>query len=450
VSRRVGSGLAALESSSPRVWAAEATEWGAVASFRPLHALMDSPSLLFVGTLTIMLFRPPDVQFYSLDRIALALLIFVVLLRALALRQPLWVAGPVTWPMLALLLLGLWGVLSQPYEADNWSLFAAKWVVPFALYHLAGFVFDDAASLRKFEIFALVVLGYLSVIAVLFLLDAKSFIFPRYILDESLGIHVDRARGPFLQAVANGVTLNLLGLIALDSFRRRRLRGLTAFLFFIALPLAVLATKTRAVWIAFAGSIMALISLSSSLRVRRACMGLTLAGGVGLLLVVSLGEVSTSLGDRVQERGPVEFRMGMYRAGWEMFLEKPIFGWGAKPVQEELAKRISDFHPPIYLFHNTYLEIAVEHGSLGLALYAWMFFDLYRLGRRRIDADVSPDEIFLDRSFREIWPVLVTVYLINASLVVMNYQFVNGLLFTIAGMLASQNRRAKAQFPSYN
>jgi putative inorganic carbon (HCO3(-)) transporter len=355
----------------------------------------------------------------------------------------------VTWPMLGLLLLGLWGVLSQPYEADNWSLFAAKWVVPFALYHLAGFVFDDAASLKQFETFALVALGYLSVIAVLFLLDEKSFIFPRYILDESLGIHADRARGPFLQAVANGVTLNLLGLIAFDSFRRRRLHGVMAFLFFAALPLAVFATKTRAVWIAFAGSVMALISLSSSLRVRRACLALALTGGAGLL-AVSLAGANASLSERMQERAPVEFRMGMYRAGWEMFLERPIIGWGAKPVQEELAKRISDFHPPVYLFHNTYLEIAVEHGSLGLGLYAWMFFDLFRLGRKRVKADVPSDGSFLDRRFRETWPVLITVYLINASLVVMNYQFVNGLLFTIAGMLASQNRRATSQYLPYN
>jgi hypothetical protein len=33
------------------------------------------------------------------------------------------------------------------------------------------------------------------------------------------------------------------------------------------------------------------------------------------------------------------------------------------------------------------------------------------------------------------------VYLLNASFVVMNYQFVNGLLFTLAGLLAAQNRR---------
>ena len=68
-------------------------------------------------------------------------------------------------------------------------------------------------------------LGYLSVIALLFLFGEKSLILPPFILDENLGIHADRARGPFLQAVANGVTLNLLGLVALDSYRRRRLRG---------------------------------------------------------------------------------------------------------------------------------------------------------------------------------------------------------------------------------
>ena len=52
---------------------------------------------------------------------------------------------------------------------------------------------------------------------------------------------------------------------------------------------------------------------------------------------------------------------------------------------------------------------------------------------------------FLDDQFRSLWPFLVAVYLFNGSFVVMNYQFVNGLLFTIAGMLAAQNRRSDAQ-----
>ena len=112
---------------------------------RPLHVLMVQPSLLFLATLAVMLFRPPDMQLYWLDRVAFLVLLFVVLLRALVLRQSLRVAGPVTWPMFGLLLLALSCVLAQPYDPQNWSVFAAKWVVPFTLYHLSGFVFDDAA-----------------------------------------------------------------------------------------------------------------------------------------------------------------------------------------------------------------------------------------------------------------------------------------------------------------
>src|SRR5258705_3887479 len=165
--------------------------------------------------------------------------------------------------MLALLLLGLTSVLTKPYDPQAWSLLAAKWIVPFALFHLAGIVFRDHGSLRKLEIFALVVLAYLTATSILYLAGTKSLIFPRFILDQSLGIHADRARGPFLQAVANGVCLNLLGMIALDAFRRRRLRGLLAAGLFLATPLALLATRTPAVWLSAAASVRFLARVSS-------------------------------------------------------------------------------------------------------------------------------------------------------------------------------------------
>jgi len=417
---------------------------GVAAAVRPLHALLAAPTLLFLATLAVMLFRPPDLQFYSLDRVAFGLLMLVLLLRALALRQSLRVTGPVTWPMLALLLLTLYGVAAQPYSPQNWSLFAAKWAVPFVLFHLAGLVFADPASLRKFETFALLVLAYLSLIAIFFVLGATQLIFPRYILDESLGIHADRARGPFLQAVANGVTLNLLGLIALNAFRRGRLRGVAAAALLIALPVAILATRTRAVWLSFGGSLLLLFLVSSSTRLRRACLALAGAGLVALLAAASFGRVSASLGDRLEDRSPVEYRMVVYEAGWQMFLDKPLMGWGASSMQRELQKRIAGFHQDAFFMHNTYLEVVVEHGLLGGALYVCMVIGLFRVGRKRYASESQSDDGFLDAQFRRLWPVLVIVYLVNATFVVMNYQFVNGMLFTLAGMLAAQNRRMEA------
>lgn len=440
--------MTSAEQTRPGFAASAAAQWVVVAPVRALHALMDAPSLVFLAALTVMLFRPPNVEFYSLDRVAFGLLIYTGLLRALMLRKPWSVYRRVTWPMLALLLLALAGIVNQPYEAQSWSLFAAKWVVPFALYHLAGLVFDDAASLRKFETWALVILAYLSFTAIAFLIGAKEFIFPRFILDQSIGLHADRARGPFLQAVANGVTLNLLGLLALDSFRRARLRGSIALVFLIALPLAILATRTRAVWLSFAVSVLALFLLSSNLRLRRACMCLLVAGAVSSLLVAGFGSPSTSLADRFSDRSPVDYRVAVYQAGWEMFTEKPFWGWSPVQVQPELSKRISGFHVEDFFLHDTYLEIAVEHGLLGLGLYLWMMADLFRLGRKHLPRAVLRGTPFVDRQFRHIWPVLVMVYLVNASFVVMNYQFVNGLLFTLAGILAGQNHRAELELDS--
>jgi O-antigen ligase len=392
--------------------------------------------------MALMLFHPLDGSVQPYDRFAFGVLIFVVFLRACLLQEPLQFRGPVTWPLLALLMLALGDVLAQPYKAEAWSVFAAKWLIPFALYLVAARIFNDATSLRRFEIFTLLVFAYLSLISILFLLGAKDFIFPRFILDEGIGIHADRARGPFLQAVANGVALNLLGLLALDSFRRRRLRGVLAVGLSIGLPLAIMATRTRAVWLSFAASILVLPFFSSSRRLRRGCVCMTLCGVLALVAACSLTDHHRSLTERLEENGPVKFRMAVYQAGWAMFLEKPLSGWGTRATEVELSRRISDFRQEQYYFHNTYLEILVQYGLIGLGLYLWVVVDLFRVGRRCPCSCATPGS-FLDEGFRSLWPLMVFVYLVNASFVVMNYQFVNGLLFSLAGMLHAQNRRGE-------
>lgn len=431
--------MAAIEQAAPRQFGFDLLAGMIRVSLRPIQASIVAPSLLFIPVMGLMLFHPPDFRFFY-DRVAFVLLVFVVALRVAVLRKPIWFGGRVAWPMLGLVILALCGVLVQPYDAEIWSVFAAKWLVPFTLFLLAGYVFEHAPSLRQFEIFSLIVLAYLSLISIFFLIGAKDFIFPRYIIDEGLGIHADRARGPFLQAVANGLALNLLGLVALDSFRRKRLRGVLAVVFLAAFPLAVLATRTRAVWLSFAASLLTLLLFSRSRRLRRGCLVIGLASLVGLAAVALIADGHRSLSDRLSESSPVKFRMAVYQAGWEMFLQKPLTGWGARPMQAELSSRITEFHQDEYYFHNTYLEIVVQYGLLGLALYLWMVIDLFRIGRMPISG-ILPDGNLLDRQFRSLWPVILMVYVTNSLFVVMNYQFINAYLFTLAGMLVVQNRR---------
>lgn len=413
---------------------------------RPLHALAATPVLLFLAALTAMLLRHPDVAFYEIDRVAFGLLVIGVVTRAVVLRQRLFAFERASWPMMGLTLLAVLSVYGQPFDQETWCLLAAKFIVPFTLFHLAALVFTDEKSLRGFETFSLLVLAYLCFTAVAFLVGAKGLIFPRFILDESLGNHADRARGPLLQAVANGVSLNLLGLLALHSVCRRRLRGLKAWLLLGSLPFAILATMTRAVWLSFAGTIFVLTIRSPSLSIRRVCFALAVVGGAGVAIVLNSTSSQTALVDRFQERGPVDFREAVYRGGWEMFQERPFAGWGVNQMPSELARHVSGYQEKDLYPHNTYLELLVEHGIFGLALYLWLMCELWRLGSGAVPSNEKSG--FLDRNFHDLWPILLGVYWINAIFVVMNYQFVNGLLFTMAGMLAGQRRRIEEEAES--
>lgn len=421
-------------------WAGNAAARGLEIWLCPLHALTTAPVALFLAALAAMLLRPPDVPFYEIDRVVFVLLIFVVVARSVALRAKFLATDRASWPMIGLTLLVVVRTAEQPFDSQCWCLVAAKFIVPFTLFHLAALIFREERHLRQFEFFALLVLAYLCFTSIAFLLDAKALIFPRFILDESLGYHADRARGPFLQAVANGVSLNLLGLLALHAFLRKRIRGLTAALLLAALPVAILATMTRAVWLSFAVSVGVLIFRSRNRKLRHICVAVTVVGLLGVLVTLAFDDQRRALTDRLRESGPVDFRRAVYAGGWQMFLEKPWTGWGVSQMPEELALHVSGYKERELYPHNTYLEILVEHGILGLALYAWLMWETLRLGWGPIPSTERSG--FLNHHFHAMWPVLLGVYWVNAAVVVMNYQFVNGLLFSLAGMLAAQQRRA--------
>ncbi|MGB8987164.1 MAG: O-antigen ligase family protein [Candidatus Sulfotelmatobacter sp.] len=411
-------------------------------ALRPLQALIVMPMALLMAALTAMLLRPPDIAFYEIDRAVFGLLVAGVIGRAIVTKQRFWTVERASWPMIGLTLLAVASVIGQPFDNGTWSLLAAKFIVPFTLFHLSVLLFRDRRRLDLFELFALVLLTYLCFTSIAFMVGAKSFIFPRFILDESLGYHADRARGPLLQAVANGVSLNLLGLLALHTILRGRIRGLKAAILLASLPLAILATMTRAVWLSFTLSVGALIFRSHNRRLRRVAIVVAAMGTLALLVTLSFDDQRRALMDRLHESGPLDYREAVYTGGWQMFLERPFAGWGVNQMPTELARHVSGYKERELYPHNTYLELLVEHGVIGLALYLWLMWELFRLGRGAVPREECNG--LLNRQFHAMWPVLLGVYFANAFVVVMNYQFVNGLLFVLAGMLAAQQRRARA------
>src|SRR5208283_5327088 len=333
--------------------------------------------ILYVAAMTIFLFRPPDLFSYYADRIVFGILIFFVALRTMALRQKIPFFAGLSLPMLGLIALAVFRALREPFDAQIWSIIASKYIVPFALFHLAALVFRDASQRKHFEIFVTLALAYLVFIAIAFLADAHSLIFPRFILDESLGFHPDRARGPFLQAVANGLSLNLLGVLA---FALPRTYRKFVWLLWAFLPLAVLATMTRAVWISFALSTVALAYLFAERRLQTVCI-LVLVGALlgGLAIGFSEHSLKKALWERTEERGPVQARMAVYSGAWAMFKERPFTGWPAAHMYAELGRRMEGYRLRTYYVHNTYLALLIELGLPGLALYGIIFVNLFRV-----------------------------------------------------------------------
>jgi len=195
---------------------------------------------------------------------------------------------------------------------------------------------------------------------------------------------------------------------------------------------------TRAVWISFAVSTIVLGFRLVERRVLAVCALLAVAGLVGgLALGFSDHSLKTALWDRTGERGPVEARLAVYEAGWSMFQERPFTGWAASGMYTELARRMEGYHLRTFYVHNTCLALLVEFGVPGLALYGILFFNLFRLCLLG-----PPGESRSVASLRKVWPILLTVYLFNAFFVDMAYQFVIGLMFTIAGMLCASEESA--------
>ena len=135
-------------------WSGEAAWSGLEIGLLPLQAMMTAPTALFLVALTAMLLRHPDVPFYEIDRVAFALLVVGVAGRAVVTRQRLLVVERATWPMIGLTLLAVASVIGQPFDNETWCLLAAKFIVPFALFHLAGLVFQEERRLRQFEMFS--------------------------------------------------------------------------------------------------------------------------------------------------------------------------------------------------------------------------------------------------------------------------------------------------------
>ena len=325
----------------------------------------------------------------TLSEVTLLVMAAVLLARA---RGATWRAAPLAGPLLAF---AGWTLLTAALSAQpagslrtarSLLVLGALWVVYAAL--------PDTRAARRFATTVFVsvaVVAFLSIVQVAGCPpDGGHGVRPQVPVVGTYFRKCERAHGFF------SIYMTLAGVLAVVlALTLPRLRGFTrsglATFAWLAGAVALALTLVRGAWLGFAvGAGVTLLFV----RRRAAAFLLLLAL---LLLVLSIPEVNQRLrtiGDTSDKTA--RERLSMLLGGFRMIRDHPIIGIGPGQVKELYAA----YAPPEALrlhtshLHNTPLQIAVERGVAGLALWLWIFvaFFVRALGvLRRVPGEAVAD-----------------------------------------------------------
>lgn len=384
-----------------------------------------------------------------LDRLAFAA--GVVLL---ALRLPLDVRA---WPPIRLralhvllLLSGLWAVISAwsigtlSTTKTQFELIDSHGLIPWMFLLLSPVAFRTARQ-RKVLLVGLTLCGaYLGYVAVAEGANLDAIVWPAYIVSPDLLTHLDRARGPFIEAGAMGLALwgCAIAAMALFALDRRLLVRIGCALVVILCSLGVIFTLTRAIWLlAVVSTVVTLVAV----RPLRRHLPAFLVGLV--LLVVGAFALVPDLNAQVEARNnddvSVLSRLNSNAAGLRMVEAKPLLGFGfdAFSTRSGPYYRLSPDYPMngVNDLHQVFLANAVDLGLVGgglwlAALVAAMALGL--AGIRRATGEAL------------VWKAALLTYavswFIDANFTPLTYPFPNSLLWVMAGVAALQMGRVTA------
>lgn len=306
-------------------------------------------------------------------------------------------------------------------------------LVPFALFVLAPLLFGSRRQRDVLLTVLLVVGTYLGVVALGEGLGIDALVWPGYILDPGVGLHFTRARGPFVEAVANGLALYACAVaaaIAAYTWVGRRARWWAAAICVLCLA-GTIFTLTRAIWV---GSVLGtVVALLMSRQTRKVLAPMLV---VGVLVAVAALALVPGFSDRAEDRSsaqrPIWDRYNTNLAAIRAVEDEPIFGIGWQRWRAESSEylRLSEDYPltgTTIEIHNVFLSHAAELGFLGAGL--WLVAFASAIGGavlRPGPGDLDPWRLGM---------IAITVqWLVVAAFGPLSYPFPNVLLWTWAGI----------------
>lgn len=327
-----------------------------------------------------------------------------------------------------------------PRYTSPWYIFISAYLFPMIVFLFAKryFITERNLSILFHGLFYLG--AYLSVMAFFEFFDLRQYVFPQYINDPKVWLHLDRARGPFLNSAMNGLALVIsficgVHLLAFKNGFRRLLHSLLLFLFFPA----VFFTLTRSVYLCFLLSLGALLFAYRTSFPKWKVLALPLAV---TLVIASANIPRLASSDRraggVYQVEEVRIREALLKRSMVMILDNPVFGVGlAQFIPASVAKYKGVVPIPEtseeQTQHNQIIGITVELGLVGAAVYLLMVIMFFRRALSLLAG--SPETGFIDRNLAVLIGTALGAYVVNNLFIDSSFQlFPNALFFMFGGI----------------
>jgi putative inorganic carbon (hco3(-)) transporter len=305
-------------------------------------------------------------------------------------------------------------------------------LVPFLLYLVAPVAFATERQ-RDILLGTLALVGaYLGATAFFEMVGPHSLVFPSFIGKAALGIHDGRARGPFLEAGADGLAMfccAVAAIMLLDRPRQRWLRWAVGAIAGLSL-LGLVLTLTRQVWAgAFVGAVLASL-MSPKLR-RQLPLALVAAAVIVGGAVIAIPGLHAKLDARAVSQKPVWDRLNSDAAALRMIERRPVlgYGWGTFPRYSPQYYHVAKTYPlsSVGEVHNVILSNAAELGVVGLGLWLLALVSAMLAPFRRR----GPPEL-------EVWRLgmiaIAVAWFVQANFAPLAYAFDNYLPWLFAGI----------------
>jgi O-antigen ligase len=210
-----------------------------------------------------------------------------------------------------------------------------------------------------------------------------------FLVPEALqNIHPDRAKGPFENAVPYGVVLSMLVPLALFLYVQVRERWVRIVPVVIAVGLvqSIIASKTRAVWIALPVALLFPWVRYPRVRLLSALLIADLA--LQVLLAPAVGVDPWGLRQRLLQPEPVYDRVAVSATASNMIEHRPLFGFGFGmfTFRDDKADYYTSWggvSPQSAVFpnspHNDLLNVLVLMGVFGLLAYVALLLASWQL-----------------------------------------------------------------------